>query len=51
MRPVYGCDKIQYGKYDILTMLIHPGDPGYDSDIKELFIPDKEAMDIFDNLP
>ena len=35
------------GKDDILTMLIHLGYLGYDRDQKEVFIPNKEVMDVF----
>lgn len=34
-------------KDDILTMLIHLGYLGYDSEKKELFIPNKEVLDVF----
>lgn len=34
-------------KDDIFTMLIHLGYLGYDSDTKELFIPNKEVLDVF----
>ena len=34
-------------KDDILTMLIHLGYLGYDCDNKELFIPNKEVLDVF----
>ena len=34
-------------KDDILTMLIHLGYLGYDSGTKEVFIPNKEVMDVF----
>ena len=34
-------------KDDILTMLIHLGYLGYDSDKRELFIPNKEVLDVF----
>ena len=34
-------------KDDILTMLIHLGYLGYDSDTKEVFIPNKEVLDVF----
>ncbi len=34
-------------KDDILTMLIHLGYLGYDVDTKELFIPNKEVLDVF----
>ena len=36
-----------HGKDDILTMLIHLGYLGYDSETKELFIPNKEVLDVF----
>lgn len=36
-----------HSKDDILTMLIHLGYLGYDSDTKELFIPNKEVLDVF----
>ena len=36
-----------HSKDDILTMLIHLGYLGYDSDTKELFIPNKEVRDVF----
>ncbi|MBQ9155197.1 MAG: AAA family ATPase [Eubacterium sp.] len=36
-----------HSKDDILTMLIHLGYLGYDSDKKELFIPNKEVLDVF----
>ena len=36
-----------HSKDDILTMLIHLGYLGYDSDTKEVFIPNKEVMDVF----
>ena len=34
-------------KDDILTMLIHLGYLGYDRDTEELFIPNKEVLDVF----
>lgn len=34
-------------KDDILTMLIHLGYLGYDSNTKELFIPNREVLDVF----
>ena len=34
-------------KDDILTMLIHLGYLGYDSDKKELFVPNKEVLEVF----
>ena len=34
-------------KDDILTMLIHLGYLGYDSDTKELFIPNQEVLQVF----
>lgn len=34
-------------RYDILTMLIHLGYLGYDSTAKEIFIPNKEVLDVF----
>ena len=34
-------------KDDILTMLIHLGYLGFDSDTKEVFIPNKEVLDVF----
>lgn len=36
-----------HSKDDILTMLIHLGYLGYDVDTKELFIPNKEVLDVF----
>ena len=36
-----------HSKDDILTMLIHLGYLGYDNDKKELFIPNKEVLDVF----
>ena len=36
-----------HSKDDILTMLIHLGYLGYDSDTKEIFIPNKEVLDVF----
>ena len=36
-----------HNKDDILTMLIHLGYLGYESDKKELFIPNKEVLDVF----
>lgn len=36
-----------HSKDDILTMLIHLGYLGYDSDRNELFIPNKEVLDVF----
>ena len=36
-----------HSKDDILTMLIHLGYLGYDSDTKELFIPNKEVLEVF----
>ena len=36
-----------HSKDDILTMLIHLGYLGYDSEKKELFIPNKEVLDVF----
>ena len=36
-----------HNKDDILTMLIHLGYLGYDSEKKELFIPNKEVLDVF----
>ena len=35
------------GKDDILTLLIHLGYPGYDNETGEVFIPNKEILDIF----
>ena len=34
-------------KDDILTMLVHLGYLGYDAEAKELFIPNKEVLDVF----
>ncbi len=36
-----------HSKDDILTMLIHLGYLGYDSDRKEVFIPNKEVLQVF----
>ncbi len=36
-----------HSKDDILTMLIHLGYLGYESDTKEVFIPNKEVLDVF----
>ena len=36
-----------HSRDDILTMLIHLGYLGYDSEKKELFIPNKEVLDVF----
>jgi len=36
-----------HSKDDILTMLIHLGYLGYDSDTKELFIPNREVLQVF----
>ncbi len=36
-----------HSRDDILTMLIHLGYLGYDSERKELFIPNKEVLDVF----
>ena len=36
-----------HSKDDILTMLIHLGYLGYDADTKELFIPNKEVLQVF----
>ena len=35
------------GKDDILTMLIHLGYLGYDRDTKEVFIPNREVLQVF----
>ena len=35
------------GKDDILTLLIHLGYLGYDNENKEVFIPNKEILDVF----
>ena len=44
----YQNDMITFNsKDDILTMLIHLGYLGYDVDTKELFIPNKEVLDVF----
>lgn len=40
---------IFYIKDDILTLLIHLGYLGYDSERKEAFIPNKEIMSEFEN--
>ncbi|MEE0026553.1 MAG: AAA family ATPase [Atopobiaceae bacterium] len=36
-----------HGKDDILTMLIHLGYLSYDRDVGEVFIPNREVMDVF----
>jgi hypothetical protein len=36
-----------HSKDDILTMLIHLGYLGYDSDRKELFVPNQEVLQVF----
>ena len=36
-----------HSKDDILTMLIHLGYLGFDSSTKEVFIPNKEVLDVF----
>ena len=36
-----------HSKDDILTMLIHLGYLGYDSERKELFLPNKEILQVF----
>ena len=36
-----------HSKDDILTLLIHLGYLGYDSDTKEVFIPNREVLDAF----
>lgn len=35
------------GKDDILTLLIHLGYLGYDNETGEVFIPNKEILDVF----
>ncbi len=53
-----GCEKVDISGYqndmttfhnkdDILTMLIHLGYLSYDSEKKEVFIPNREVMDVF----
>ena len=36
-----------YSKDDVFTLLIHLGYLGYDSEAKEVFIPNKEVLDVF----
>lgn len=36
-----------HGKDDVLTLLIHLGYLGYDAERKEVFIPNKEIMEVF----
>ncbi len=35
------------GKDDILTLLIHLGYLGYDNETGEVFVPNKEILDVF----
>ena len=36
-----------HSKDDVFTLLIHLGYLGYDSEAKEMFIPNKEVLDVF----